>query len=98
MEQKELFEQAKGAKSAEELVSLAKENGMELTEEEAAAYFAQLNKSGELSDEERDRMDQLRRVCMCKMRPEKQGRSFSYHQRPAHIVYATMYELQIYVV
>ena len=53
MEQKELFEQAKGAKSAEELVSLAKENGMELTEEEAAAYFAQLNKSGELSDEER---------------------------------------------
>ena len=38
MEQKELFEQAKGAKSAEELVSLAKENGMELTEEEAAAY------------------------------------------------------------
>ncbi len=54
MEQKELFEQAKGAKSAEELVSLAKENGMELTEEEAAAYFAQLNKSGELSDEELD--------------------------------------------
>ena len=54
MEQKELFEQAKEAKSAEELVSLAKENGMELTEEEAAAYFAQLNKSGELSDEELD--------------------------------------------
>ena len=54
MEQKELFEKAKGAKSAEELVSLAKENGMELTEEEAAAYFAQLNKSGELSDEELD--------------------------------------------
>ena len=54
MEQKELFEQAKEAKSAEELLSLAKENGMELTEEEAAAYFAQLNKSGELSDEELD--------------------------------------------
>ena len=54
MEQKELFEKAKEAKSAEELVSLAKENGMELTEEEAAAYFAQLNKSGELSDEELD--------------------------------------------
>ena len=51
---KELFEKAKGAKSAEELLSLAKENGMELTEEEAAAYFAQLNKSGELSDEELD--------------------------------------------
>lgn len=54
MEQKELFEKAKEAKSAEELLSLAKENGMELTEEEAAAYFAQLNKSGELSDEELD--------------------------------------------
>ena len=54
MEQKELLEKAKEAKSAEELLSLAKENGMELTEEEAAAYFAQLNKSGELSDEELD--------------------------------------------
>ena len=33
---------------------LAKENGIELTEEEAQAYFAQLNKSGELSDDELD--------------------------------------------
>ncbi|PWM49198.1 MAG: hypothetical protein DBX39_05305 [Bacillota bacterium] len=54
MDQKELLEQAKEAKSAEELMSLAKENGMELTKEEAEAYFAQLNKSGELSDEELD--------------------------------------------
>ena len=51
---KELFEKAKGAKSAEELLSLAKANGVELTEEEAAEYFAQLNKSGEISDEELD--------------------------------------------
>ena len=50
----EFFEKAKEAKSAEELLSLAKENGMELTKEEAEAYFAQLNKSGELSDEELD--------------------------------------------
>ena len=35
---KELFEKAKGAKSAEELLSLAKANGVELTEEEAAYY------------------------------------------------------------
>ena len=48
----ELHEKAKAAKSAEELLSLAKENGMELTESEAEEYFAQLNKSGELSDEE----------------------------------------------
>lgn len=54
MDQKELLEQAKEAKSAEELMSLAKKNGMELTKEEAEAYFAQLNKSGELSDEELD--------------------------------------------
>lgn len=54
MDQKELLEQAKKAKSAEELMSLAKENGMELTKEEAEAYFVQLNKSGELSDEELD--------------------------------------------
>ena len=50
----ELFEKAKGAKSAEELLTLAKENGVELTKEETEAYFAQLNKSGELSDEELD--------------------------------------------
>ena len=50
----ELFEKAKEAKSAEELLSLAKENGVELTKEEAQEYFAQLNKSGELSDEELD--------------------------------------------
>ena len=54
MDQKELLEQAKKAKSAEELMALAKENGVELTKEEAEAYFAQLNKSGELSDEELD--------------------------------------------
>ena len=54
MDQKELLEQAKKAKSAEELMSLAKENGKELTKEETEAYFAQLNKSGELSDEELD--------------------------------------------
>ena len=48
----ELLEKAKEAKSAEELLSLAKENGVELTEGEAEEYFAQLNKSGELSDEE----------------------------------------------
>ncbi len=54
MDQKELFEQAKNAKSAEELLSLAKENGVELTKEDAEEYFAQINKNGELSDEELD--------------------------------------------
>ena len=50
----ELLQKAKVAKSAEELMTLAKENGVELTKEEAQEYFAQLNKSGELSDEELD--------------------------------------------
>ena len=51
---KELLEKAKESKSAEELMSFAKENGVELASEEAEEYFARLNKSGELSDEELD--------------------------------------------
>ena len=51
----ELIEKAKSAKTPEELMALAKENGMELTEESAKAYFEQLNpKTGELADEELD--------------------------------------------
>lgn len=49
---KELFEKAKRAESAEALRALAKENDCEMSEEEAEAYFAQMHKSGELSDEE----------------------------------------------
>ena len=48
---KELLAKAKEAKNPDELMSLAKENGVELTEESAAAYFDRLNpKTGELSD------------------------------------------------
>ena len=51
----ELIEKAKQAKSVEELLALAKENGMEMTEEQATAYYAQLSpKSGELADDELD--------------------------------------------
>lgn len=51
----ELLEKAKQAKSAEELLTLAKENDIELTEENAKAYFEQLNPpTGELSDAELD--------------------------------------------
>ena len=50
----ELIEKAKLAKSVGELIALAKENGIELTEE-ANTYFAQLNpKTGELGDDELD--------------------------------------------
>ena len=51
----ELIEKAKLAKSAEELIALAKENGTQLTAEEANTYFAKLNpKMGELNDDELD--------------------------------------------
>lgn len=49
---KEQLTKAKQAKSVEELLTLAKENGMELTEEEAAKHFAEWHKEGELSDDE----------------------------------------------
>ena len=51
----EMIEKAKAAKSAEELLALAKENNVEMTADEAATYFAQLNpKSGELNDDDLD--------------------------------------------
>jgi len=51
----EIYEKAMKAKNAEELFSLAKENNIPLTQEQAQAYFEQLTpKSGELADEELD--------------------------------------------
>ncbi|MDE5754254.1 MAG: Nif11-like leader peptide family RiPP precursor [Oscillospiraceae bacterium] len=50
----ELIAKARQAKSPEELLALAKENGIEIAENEARDYFAQMNKSGELSDDELD--------------------------------------------
>jgi hypothetical protein len=51
---KELIEKAKTAKSAEELLAMAKAENIELNAEEAAQAFAKMNKNGELSDEELD--------------------------------------------
>ena len=50
----ELIEKARQANSPEELLALAKESGIELSEDKAKEYFEQLNRSGELSDEELD--------------------------------------------
>ena len=51
----EMIEKAKAAKSAEELLEIAKSNNIEITADEAATYFAQLNpKSGELDDDDLD--------------------------------------------
>jgi predicted ribosomally synthesized peptide with nif11-like leader len=51
----QLLAKAKTAESAEELLSMAKEEGIELTEAEATAVFNQLNAAdGALADEELD--------------------------------------------
>ena len=53
MMNEEMIAKAREAKSVEELMALAKETGIELTEEDAKMYFEQLNaKKGELSDDE----------------------------------------------
>ena len=52
---KELFEKVKSAKSAEELLTLAKENNIEMTVEDATKIFSKLNSpDSELSDDELD--------------------------------------------
>ena len=50
----ELIAKAKAAKTAEELIELAKDNNVELTEEEAKTYFEQLSANGAVSDDELD--------------------------------------------
>lgn len=50
----ELYEKAGQAKSVEEILALAKEKGIELSEDDARTYFERQNKSGELSDDELD--------------------------------------------
>ena len=48
----EMIEKAKTAKTYEELLEIAKANKLEITADEAATYFAQLNpKGGELDDD-----------------------------------------------
>lgn len=51
---KELLEKAKAAKTAEELAEMAQAENIKMTAEEATKAFAELHKSGELSEEELD--------------------------------------------
>ena len=51
---KELIEKARAAKTAEELVEIAKTENIELSAEDAENYFVRLNSEGELADEELD--------------------------------------------
>ena len=50
----ELVAKAKEAKNTEELLMLAKENNVDMTEEEAETCFSQLNANGAVTDEELD--------------------------------------------
>ena len=51
----EMIQKAKGAKSANELLELAKAEGIDITADEAATYFAQLNpERSELADDALD--------------------------------------------
>ena len=49
---KELLEKLKAAKSAEELIELAKAEGVEIPADKAGELWSQLNDIGELSDDE----------------------------------------------
>ncbi|MGN1095159.1 MAG: hypothetical protein ACI4QR_02090, partial [Eubacteriales bacterium] len=51
---KDFLEKAKEAKTSEELVEIARAEGIELNEQMASEYFEKLNRSGELSDDELD--------------------------------------------
>ncbi len=51
---KELLEKAKKAESVESLISLAEENKIKLSREEAEKIFTRLNSNGEMSDDDLD--------------------------------------------
>ena len=51
----EIFEKLKAAKSAEELVEIAKANGAEITAENAQKLFSQIS-GGEISDEDLEKI------------------------------------------
>ena len=79
----EMLAKAKAAKSAEELRTLAAENGITITEEEAKAYFAQLHKEftsladAALADEE---LENVSGGSSC-----KDGRTYS-SEWPYHLI------------
>ena len=50
----EMIGRAKTAENVDVLVAIAKENGVELTEDEAKEYFEQLNANGVVSDDALD--------------------------------------------
>ena len=58
MENNEIFAKLKEAKSADELIEIAKANGAEITAEEASEIFEKLY--GELSDDDLEKIADVR--------------------------------------
>ena len=56
MQKEEFISKLKEVKSVDDILALAKENGIELDEEKAKELFSQLNASGELSDDDLDKV------------------------------------------
>ena len=54
MTHEELILKAKGAKNADEILSIAKENGLDVNREDAKLYIQMNRENGELSDEALD--------------------------------------------
>ena len=65
----ELMEKAVACRTTEELLALAKENGIELTAEQAEAYLA-VYQSGKIPDEELDAVAGGRSRSNCRCRCE----------------------------
>lgn len=51
---REVLKKVKGAKSAEEIIAIARENGVELSVEKAETICNQVNQNRELADDELD--------------------------------------------
>ena len=68
---KELLEKLQTAKSAEELVEMAKAEGAEIAPDKAEELFAKLNAEGEISEEELEAIAGGLTIC----KPKKPRRS-----------------------
>ncbi len=89
MENKEMaLKKAKKCATVEELIALAKENDVEMTDEQAEDLFARLNKAGEIGDEELENVagsgcESLKHKCpkckSTKLTRKSAGYYFKYH-------------------
>lgn len=77
----EMLEKTKTARTSEELLELAKAENIEMTADEAAKAFAELHKTGELSDDELDNV-----AGGCSKYESGDSAKFSVGQRVCYVV------------